>query len=70
MTNFKGRNKKLRLTTVKVHEDLAENFKIDTVKSDFTLQKLVNRSIHLYLTDESFKKMLLEYNNLNTSGSI
>jgi hypothetical protein len=67
---MKGRNAKLKLTTVKVHEDLAENFKIDTIKSNFTLQKLVNRSIYLYLTDENFKKMLLDYNSLNTSGSI
>lgn len=64
------RNDRLKLTSVKIHEDLAENFKIETVRTGITLQKLINRSIHLFLTDEDYKRKLLVYNNLATSGSI
>lgn len=64
------RNDSLKLTSVKIHEDLAENFKIETVRTGMTLQKLINRSIHLFLTDEEYKYKLLTYNNLATSGSI
>jgi hypothetical protein len=63
-------NKHLKLTSVKIHEDLAENFKIETIRTGMTLQKLINRSIHLFLNDEEFKGKLLNYNNLATSGSI
>jgi hypothetical protein len=63
-------NKNLKLTSVKIHEDLAENFKIETVRTGMTLQKLINRSIHLFLTDDEYKYKLLQYNNLVTSGSI
>jgi hypothetical protein len=64
------KNKDLKLTSVKIHEDLAENFKIETVRTGMTLQKLINRSIHLFLTDDEYKYKLLQYNNLVTSGSI
>jgi len=64
------RNKDLKLTSVKIHEDLADNFKIETVRTGMTLQKLINRSIHLFLTDADYKYKLLAYNQLATSGSI
>jgi len=34
-----------------------------------TLQKLTNRSINLYLTDEQFKNNLETHDNLTISGS-
>ena len=49
---------KLQLTSVKVHKHLFEEFKIETVKTKFSLQKLADRSLYLYLTDEDFRKKL------------
>jgi hypothetical protein len=59
----------LKLTSVKLEEQLFEDFKIASIRQKFNLQKLVNRSIHLYLTDEEFAKKLHTHNNLTISGS-
>jgi len=58
-----------KLTSVKILEDLYKRFKSATVNTKMTLQKLTNRSIDLYLTDEQFKDKLEEYNGLINSGS-
>ncbi len=34
-----------------------------------TLQKLANRTVNLYLTDETFRKKIEEYDDLTISGS-
>lgn len=60
---------KNKLTSVKVNEELFEEFKILCVRTKFSLQKLVDRSIHLYLTDEDYKKQLHNHTNLSLSGS-
>ena len=60
---------KAKLTSVKILEDLYKRFKLVTVNTKMTLQKLTNRSIDLYLTDEQFKDKLETYDNLTTSGS-
>jgi hypothetical protein len=60
---------KNKLTSVKVNEELFEEFKILCVRTKFSLQKLVDRSIHLYLTDEDYKKQLHNHINLSISGS-
>ena len=57
-------DKKMLLTSVKVRSDLFEEFKVSCVRYKFSLQKLVDRSIHLYLTDEEFRKKLHNHNNL------
>tara|TARA_B100002019_G_scaffold110770_1_gene95278 strand:- start:12942 stop:13139 length:198 start_codon:yes stop_codon:yes gene_type:complete len=49
-----------KLTTVKVLSENYSNFKVDTLNTEMTLQKLVNRAIHLYLNDENFKKQVDE----------
>ena len=46
------------ITTVKVDNGLYELFKIQTVKSKFHLQDLVNRAMYLYLNDKDFKDKL------------
>lgn len=51
-----------KLTTVKVLSDKYKEFKIETLTSEMTLQKLVNRAIHLYLTDKEFKEQIDETN--------
>ena len=52
-----------QLTSVKVDKELFDDFKIECVKRKFSLNKLVNRAIDLYLTDESFRKQVTNYNN-------
>ncbi len=58
-----------KLTSVKILEDLYKRFKSVTVNTKMTLQKLTNRSIDLYLTDENFKNKVEKNDNLINSGS-
>ena len=60
---------KTKLTSVKVLEHLYNKFKINTVDSDMTLQRLTNRTMYLYITDENFRKKVVESNELVVSGS-
>ena len=60
---------KSKLTSVKILEDLYKSFKSATVNTKMTLQKLTNRSINLYLTDEQYKQKLEKHDNLISSGS-
>lgn len=55
----------MTLTSVKVQSELFEDFKMSCVKHKFSLQKLVDRTIHLYLTDDEFRKSIHNHNNLN-----
>ena len=56
--------KDMTLTSVKIQSDLFETFKIECVKRKFSFQKLADRAIHLYLTDEDFRKSLHNHNDL------
>jgi hypothetical protein len=58
-----------KLTSVKVNEELFEEFKVLCVRTKFSLQKLVDRSIHLYLTEDDYRKKLHNHTNLNLTGS-
>ena len=58
---------KMQLTSVKVPEDLFEQFKIACVKYKFSVQKLTERSMYLYLTNEDFRKKI--QNQLDTTLS-
>ena len=49
---------KSKLTSVKILEDLYKRFKSTTVNTKMTLQKLTNRCIDLYLTDDNYKNKL------------
>ena len=40
-----------------------------TFDDEFTLQKLVNRSMDLYVCDEEFRGKIQQYDNLIPSGS-
>lgn len=64
------RNDNLKLTSVKIHRDLAENFKVESAITGFSLQKLVNRTLHLFMTDPEYKTKLMCYSSLATSGSL
>ena len=56
--------KKMTLTSVKVQSGLFENFKIECVRRKFSFQKLADRAIYLYLTDEDFRKKITNQTNL------
>ena len=56
--------KDMTLTSVKVKSDLFENFKIECVKRKFSFQKLADRALFLYLTDEDFRKAITNQTNL------
>jgi hypothetical protein len=60
---------KNKLTSVKVKDDLFEEFKVLCVRTKFSLQKLVDRSIHMYLTEEDYRKTIHNHTNLSISGS-
>ena len=57
--------KEMTLTSVKVQSELFEDFKMSCVKHKFSLQKLADRAIHLYITDEDFRKKMHSHNNLD-----
>ena len=59
----------LKLTSVKLLDNLYKKFKISNLDDSFTLQKLVNRSMDLYVHDEKFRKAINEWKNLEPSGS-
>ena len=59
----------VKLTTVKLLDDLYKKFKISNLEDNFTLQKLVNRSMDLYVKDDKFRKTIVEWDNLKPSGS-
>ena len=58
-----------KLTSVKILENLYSRFKLATVNTKMTLQKLTNRSIDMYLEDEGFKEQIEIRQNLIESGS-
>ena len=60
---------KTKLTSVKILEKLYEKFKLDTVNTKMTLQKLTNRSVDKFLNDTKFKEEIETYDNLTASGS-
>ena len=59
-----SQTKEMTLTSVKVRSNLFENFKIECVKRKFSFQKLADRAIFLYLTDEDFRKKINNQTNL------
>ena len=56
-----------KITTVKVLSELYNDFKRLNIESGFSLQKLVNRSMFLYVNEDKFKHTI---ENTHLSGSI
>ena len=61
--------KNTKLTSVKILDSLYSRFKLATVNTKMTLQKLTNRSIDMYLNDEDFREQIETNQNLIESGS-
>lgn len=53
-----------KLTSVKVEQELLQEFKEQCVRYKFTLQKLVDRAIFLYITEEEFRDKIHNQNNI------
>ena len=58
-----------KLTSVKILQDLYGKFKVATVNTKMTLQKLTNRSIYLYMNDDNYKDIIETTDKLTISGS-
>ena len=61
--------KNTKLTSVKILEGLYDKFKLNTVNTKMTLQKLTNRTVDRYLSDIKFREEIETYDNLSISGS-
>jgi hypothetical protein len=57
--------KNQQLTSVKLDKELFEQFKIECIKRKFSFQKLSERAIHLYLTNDDFKKQIHNHSDLS-----
>ena len=57
-----------KITTVKVLSDLYNDFKKLNIDTGFSLQKLVNRSMFLYVNDDTFQNTI-ETTHLSGSKS-
>ena len=55
----------MTLTSVKIKSKLFQALRIECVKRKFSFQKLSDRTIHLFLTDPEFRKMITNYTNLD-----
>ena len=64
-----SKNKEEKLTSVEVIDELYKKFREKSIREDFSLQKLVNRSLDLFVYDEEFAKKVMEYSELEESGS-
>ena len=53
-----------KLTSVKVEQELFQEFKEECVRYKFSLQKLVDRSIYLYLTNEEYRRNIHNQTNI------
>jgi len=47
-----------QLTSVKVDKGLFEEFRIETIRMKFSLQKLTERAMYLYTSDPEFRKLM------------
>ena len=45
-----------KLTSVKIDEDLFNDFKVECIKRKFSFQKLSKRAIDLYMQNHQFRK--------------
>ena len=58
-----------KLTSVKIVENLYNEFRHASLDNNINLQQLVNRCIMLYIEDEEFRDKLNETEELKISGS-
>jgi hypothetical protein len=54
-----------KLTSVRVEQQLFDEFKVQCVRYKFSFQKLADRAIFLYLTDETFRDKVHSQSDIN-----
>ena len=59
----------VKLTSVKIIDELYKKCKSKQIEHDFSLQKLVNRSLDLFVYDEEARNKIIGHQNLHQSGS-
>jgi hypothetical protein len=57
------------LTSVKILMDKYDSFKETAAADKLTLQKLVNRTVYLYINDPEFRKRINDTTDLQATGS-
>ncbi len=62
-------DKNNKLTSTDILTELHKSFKYLAIMRDFSQQKLLNRAMHLYITDEEFRKKIEAHLDLKISGS-
>jgi|TARA_Y100000296_G_scaffold3010_1_gene4213 hypothetical protein len=50
-----------KLTSVKIDEDLWDNFRIECIKRKFSFQKLSERAVDLYMKDDEFRRTITNH---------
>jgi hypothetical protein len=58
-----------KLTSVHVLDDIYKKFKVISIDGNINLQKLVNRSLDLYVKDQNFRTTINNYTELAATGS-
>ena len=59
------KNSDKRLTTVRIDDNLFQEFKFQCIKNKFSFQKLASRCIFLYLTNKKFRAEIHNLTNIN-----
>lgn len=54
-----------KLTSVRVEQELFEEFKMECVRYKFSFQKLADRAIYFYLTDDKFREKIHKQIDIN-----
>lgn len=53
---------KMKLTSVKISPTLQNEFKHLSISTEISLQKLVNRSLYLYITEQDYRDRISDIN--------
>ncbi len=56
---------KVKLTSVNVLEESYKKFKTISIEKSINFQKLVNRAVDLYNTDEDFREKINNHNSIS-----
>jgi BMFP domain-containing protein YqiC len=67
MGNTPAANK--TLTSLKLEPEEFDSFKVMCVRTKFSLSKLVDRAMHLYVNDETFRKLMHNYKHEITGSA-
>ena len=54
-----------KLTSVKIDEDLWGDFKIESIRTKITFQKLAERAAFLFMTNPEFKKQITNLRSMD-----